>query len=310
MQKVIFLSMAAIVAVFVMSCAPKNSNLADRMDATTQMSDSVAVEGISSSAAVATESDTARKFIRTADLKFKVKEVIKATYIIEDIVRDNGGFVTETNLTSSAENEDRKRISDDSVLLVTRYTIRNYITIRVPNTLLDTTLKQIAPIIEYLDYRNIKATDVGLDVLSNRLAVMRSRRHNQRVEPTLNGNQKSDERVKASESLMNSEEKADQAAIANLTLADKINFSTINLEIYQNASTKYSLVGDARNYDSFRPGFGQQMAEAFRDGFQLFKTFLLLLIRLWWLLLIALVIIFYLQNDKRRKKRIRNSNQS
>lgn len=310
MQKVIFLSMAAIVAVFVMSCAPKNSNLADRMEATTQMSDSVAVEGISSSAAVATESDTARKFIRTADLKFKVKEVIKATYIIEDIVRDNGGFVTETNLTSSAENEDRKRISDDSVLLVTRYTIRNYITIRVPNTLLDTTLKQIAPIIEYLDYRNIKATDVGLDVLSNRLAVMRSRRHNQRVEPTLNGNQKSDERVKASESLMNSEEKADQAAIANLTLADKINFSTINLEIYQNASTKYSLVGDARNYDSFRPGFGQQMAEAFRDGFQLFKTFLLLLIRLWWLLLIALVIIFYLQNDKRRKKRIRNSNQS
>lgn len=308
MQKVIFLSMAAIV-VFVMSCAPKNSNLADRMEATTQMSDSVAVEGISSSAAVATESDTARKFIRTADLKFKVKEVIKATYIIEDIVRDNGGFVTETNLTSSAENEDRKRISDDSVLLVTRYTIRNYITIRVPNTLLDTTLKQIAPIIEYLDYRNIKATDVGLDVLSNRLAVMRSRRHNQRVEPTLNGNQKSDERVKASESLMNSEEKADQAAIANLTLADKINFSTINLEIYQNASTKYSLVGDARNYDSFRPGFGQQMAEAFRDGFQLFKTFLLLLIRLWWLLLIALVIIFYLQNDKRRKKRIRNSNQ-
>lgn len=308
MQKVIFLSLAALLAACVMSCAPKNEKYEDRMEATAPMSDSVAIEGISSSAAVATASDTARKFIRTADLKFKVKEVIKATYIIEDIVRENGGFVTETNLTSSTENEERKRVSDDSVLLVTRYTIRNYITIRVPNTLLDTTLKQIAPIIEYLDYRNIKATDVGLDVLSNRLAVMRSRRHNQRVEPTLNGNQKSDERVKASESLMNSEEQADQAAIANLTLADKINFSTIYLEMYQNASTKYSLVGDARNYDKFRPGFGKQMAEAFHDGFQLFKAFLLLLIRLWWLVFIAIVIFIYFQNEKRKKRRIKHNN--
>src|SRR5688572_5416462 len=42
-------------------------------------------EAVSSSAA-AVSKDTSRKFIRTADLKFKVKNVIKATYRIEDIV--------------------------------------------------------------------------------------------------------------------------------------------------------------------------------------------------------------------------------
>lgn len=303
MQKSFFLFLGAILSVIVMSCSPSNRGANDKAEASPEvMSDSIADAGISSSAAVATSSDTARKFIRTADLKFRVQEVIKATYLIEDIVKLNGGFVTITNLTSDKESEDRKRVSDDSVLLITQYTIRNYLTIRVPNTQLDTTLKQIAPIIEYLDYRNIKATDVGLDVLSNRLAIMRSRRHNQRIEPTLGNSSKTQEKVTASESLMNSEEKSDGAAIANLTLADQINFSTVNMEIYQRASTKYMVVADARNYDKYRPAFGSQITEAFSDGFQLFKYFILFLVRIWWLILLALMaFVFYPYYKKRIK---------
>jgi ribosomal protein L1 len=55
---------------------------------------------VSSSAAVEKEGST-RKFIRTADLKFKVKNVTKSTYAIENITNKFDGFVTYTNLQST-----------------------------------------------------------------------------------------------------------------------------------------------------------------------------------------------------------------
>lgn len=298
---------SAFITLVVISCGPGNQNRAEKSAAPVSeaMSDSLATEGASSSAALATSTDTARKFIRTADLKFRVQEVVKATYQIEDMVKANGGFVTVTNLSSDNTDEDRSRVSDDSVLLVTHYTIRNYMTIRVPNTLLDTTLKQIARIVEFLDYRNIKATDVGLDVLSNRLAVARSRKHNQRIDPMVEGAKNAGDKLNASESMMNSDEKADQAAIANMGLADQINFSTIQIEIYQRPSTRYTLIADARSYDNYRPGFGTQIAEAFGDGFQLFKYFILFLVRIWWLILLALIaFVVYPVYRRRRNKKI------
>src|ERR1017187_10006070 len=56
--------------------------------------DSVSSNGfISSSAAKETGKDTSRRFIRTAEMKFKVKSVIQSTYAIESIVKHMGGFV-------------------------------------------------------------------------------------------------------------------------------------------------------------------------------------------------------------------------
>jgi len=304
MRKSVFALAVACVALIAISCGPANQKAGESSASpeVRSMSDSVAIGGISSSAAVATSSDTARKFIRTADLKFRVEQVIQTTYLIEDIVKAHGGFVTLTNLSSDTDDETRKRVSADSVVIVSHYTLRNFMTIRVPNALLDTTLKQIAPLMDYLDYRTIKATDVGLDVLSNRLAVQRSRKHNQRIETSTKPKEALKDVVNASESMMNSDEKADQAAIANLTLADQINFSTVNLEIYQRPAVKYTVIADARSIDKFKPGYGSQIWEAFVDGFYIFKIFFLFLIRIWWLILMGIAGFILYPVYKKRKK--------
>ena len=52
---------------------------------------------VSSSAAVENKNSN-RKFVRTADVKFKVKNVAKSTYAIEDATTKFGGFVTYTHL--------------------------------------------------------------------------------------------------------------------------------------------------------------------------------------------------------------------
>ena len=73
---------------------------------------------ISSSAAVENKNSN-RKFVRTADVKFKVKNVAKSTYAIEDATTKFGGFVTYTNLQSNIHSEDRTKVSQDSTLVTT-----------------------------------------------------------------------------------------------------------------------------------------------------------------------------------------------
>ncbi len=75
--------------------------------------DSLATVPISSSAAVEKNKDSTRIFIRTADLKFKVKNVINSTYDIENITLRQGGFVTYSNLASTISNVTTTVISND-----------------------------------------------------------------------------------------------------------------------------------------------------------------------------------------------------
>ncbi len=130
----------------------ENSNTEISADTAASVSSNAAVE----------KKDSNRKFVRTADLKFKVKNVAKSTYAIENIVTKSGGFVTFTDLKSNISEKSQTKVSQDSTLETTRYTVDNTITLRVPNTQLDTVLKSMAEEIAFLDSRLIKADDVAL----------------------------------------------------------------------------------------------------------------------------------------------------
>ena len=75
--------------------------------------DTTAVTTTSSNPAVENK-ESNRKFVRTADLKFKVKNVAKSTYAIENIVSKHGGFVTFTDLKSTVNEHDETQVSQDS----------------------------------------------------------------------------------------------------------------------------------------------------------------------------------------------------
>ena len=143
-----------------------------------------------------------RKFVRTADIKFKVKNVAKSTYAIEDATTKFGGFVTYTHLQSNVHSEDRTKVSQDSTLVTTKYKVDNNITIRVPNTKMDTVIKTIAKQIHFLDYRIIKANDVSLQMISNELAQKRSNSSEKRLENAIDSKgKKLNQVVKAEENL-------------------------------------------------------------------------------------------------------------
>ncbi|NDV66887.1 DUF4349 domain-containing protein [Bacteroides sp. 224] len=237
---------------------------------------------ISSSAAVETKKDSSRRFIRTADLRFKVKNVIRSTYDIEAITALHGGFVAYTNLKSTVNDVTKTPVSADSILETTHYTVINSLVIRVPNTALDTVLKDISRNIDFLDHRIIKADDVALKILANKLAQKRIDKSEKRLTNAIDSQgKKLRETTSAEELLLSKQEAADRAMLTNLSLEDQINFSTINIYIYQRPSIRREIISNEKNIDEYTPGFGAKVVSGVKYGWNMLAATLLFLVNIW-----------------------------
>lgn len=234
--------------------------------------------------------DPERQFIRTSDMKFRVNDVAKATYQIEELTRNFRGFVMYTRLESTTDEKSIKPISADSALETLHYTVINNMTIRVPNNKLDSTLQAITALVDYLDYRTIKADDVALQIKANQKALDRATNSGQRIHDAIdNRGRKLGETTTAEELADDKARKADEAELANLSLRDQVSYSTVSLSLYQRAETKRWVIANPNNTEDYRPGFGLRIREALQSGWHLVQDLFVLLTRLWVLLLLALI---------------------
>jgi hypothetical protein len=280
-----------------------------RMDSITPSSASVSEKAlenddyVSSSAAVVSKKDSTRKFVRTADLKFRVKNVYKATLIVEKISAENDGFVTYTNLQSTIDKKTVTTVSADSSLETIYYTVENNITLRVPNYNLDSTIRQIAPLISYLDYRTIKANDVSLMIAANNLAQQRINKNTQRLTNAVDNKGKNlNETTNAEENIYNKQTRLDQIKIEKQKLMDEVNFSTININMYQRQILKRELIGNDKNIKAYEPSFWSKTREAIVFSFDIFLNIILFFIRIWAIILILVVVFLVLRKYLRKKE--------
>jgi hypothetical protein len=243
---------------------------------------------VSSSAAVANTDN--RKFIRTADIKFKVKNVAKSTYAIENATTKFGGFVIYTNLQSSISKKESTKISQDSTLETTRYTVENNITIRVPNAQLDTVVKTIAKQVDFLNSRVIKADDVSIQLLANEMAQGRSTSHEKRLEKAIDTKGKKLSAIVAAEDTLDAKkEQNNQKRLDNLSLQDQVKFSTLTLEIYQNETVKQEMIANEKNIDAYRSHIGVRIVDGLKTGWFMLEAIIGFVVQLWSLVLIGAV---------------------
>jgi hypothetical protein len=247
------------------------------------------VDMVSSNAAVEPK-DSNRKFVRTADIKFKVKNVAQSTYAIESIIAKHGGFVTFTNLKSNINQKTETKISQDSILETTKYTVDNSITFRVPNTAMDTVLKSMVKEIDFLDNRLIKADDVSIQMLSNKLAQKRLQKSQARLEKGIDSKgKKLNQIVDAEDKVLDKETDSDSQLLNSLTLEDQVNFSTVTLYLYQRETTKHELFANDKNADAYRPNIGLQLLESLKTGWYILEGILAFIAQLWSIVLLGIL---------------------
>ena len=262
-------------------------------NATETGADATAVEKTISSNAAVEKKESNRKFVRTADLKFKVKNVAKSTYAIENIVAKNGGFVTFTDLKSTINEKSETKISQDSTLETTRFTVDNTITLRVPNTQLDTVLKSMVKEVAFLDSRLIKADDVALQLLSNKMAQKRLTSHQKRLEKGIDTKgKKLNDITNAEDKVLDLETESDETVLKNLSLEDQVNFSTVTLYLYQRESVVQEMVANEKSINAYRPHIGLQILDGLKTGWFMFEAIIAFIVQLWSIIVLVILGLF------------------
>ncbi len=211
-------------------------------------------------------------------MKFRVKNVAEATCQIETLTANAGGFVTHSGLNSVTDYQSVTPVSADSSIESLQFTVTNDITLRIPNHQLDTTLKAIAALTEYLDHRNINADDVALQIKANALAVKRNRQFQTPGKIKVSG-----------ETAVDLQKDADDAGTATLLLRDQISYSTVTLSIYQRQQTKTWLVANDKAQKPYQPGLASRLWDSVKTGWYLVEELIVILARLWLLFLIAIL---------------------
>lgn len=266
----------------------KQSDNATNQEASNAISDTTNV--VASAAAVEPKNSN-RKFIRTADIKFKVKSVAKSTTIVEDVTTKFGGFVTYTNLQSTISDENKTKISQDSTLVTTKFIVDNNIIIRVPNSRLDTVIKSISNQIGFLNFRIIKADDVTLQLLSNKLAQNRSSSSEKRIVNAIDTKgKKLNQIIDAEENLDTKKEANDTSKIQNLSLEDQVNFSTLTLQIYQDQTIKQEMIANEKSVNAYRPNIGLQIWDSIKTGWYILEEMISIVVVLWPFALIGFLV--------------------
>lgn len=278
------------------SCGPSADRISDmedkaKMAASEAVADSVSVymKGI----ATDTINGISHNFIRKADLKFKVDNVLNSSKKIEDIVTGYGGYISSSELVSNKNYTQSTQINKDSILEQTFYTTTNHISLRVPNQKLDTVLRQISDLALFIDYRTLRSDDVKMKLFSNKLADNRYKNYTNKLQQKApKVTTKQSQVLSTEENILIKQTLADEKRIESYELADQVNYSTINLEAYQAQSVMKQLLAVQEHVEPYQPSFFSKLGNSFFNGFKILKEFVLGIVSIWGLLLILTAVGF------------------
>ena len=240
--------------------------------------------------------DSERVFIRNADLHFKVKDVKTANFDIERIVSEHNGYTTSSVLESDVNYRNSVRISADSVMDLTNYTVHNNMVLRIPNAELDKTLTEISVLIDYLDHRKVQSEDVTRDLLSARLSENRFTHHKQRLEKVIEQKgKKLDQTVDAENELLAKQESADNTKLNTMEIAHDVTFSTVTLSIYQREVSKKETYAYILPVKPYEPNYAQKLWESLSSGGVIFGEIILFLLKLWPIALLTFAVVLLIK---------------
>jgi len=238
-----------------------------------------------------TYSDGERKFIRTANAEFRVRDVYRSALAIEDLVAAHGCFVTRNEIGSQIDSVQSRPGGDGKVIELASYIVRGTLQVRVPSDRTQGFLRALIGQIEFLDRRTFAATDAQFELLRQQLVQRRNEEAQQALgEATAEGGrlgQKADAIAERNDAKAG----RDEALIAQKTFEDQVAFATIDLSLYQQAQIRRSERPDVDGVIRREgPGFLARAGHAMGMGWYALLTVLVALLNLWplWLVLLAL----------------------
>jgi hypothetical protein len=235
----------------------------------------------------ATYTDSERKFIRTAQAQFRVKDVYVSALGIEDVVAAHGGFVVKNNITTENLSSRSHPIGDGKLMELNEYRVNGHLIVRVPSAKTQEFLRAIVGHVVFLDQRNFDARDAQFDLLREQLEQIRNQETQGDLGQAVKDGGKLVQKTDAISARNEVKAARDAALLAKKVFEDQVAFSTIELKLYQPSKVLQSERADVDSiYRQARPGFFSRLGENLRGGWEGLLEFVLGLASMWPLLLI------------------------
>ncbi len=226
-------------------------------------------------------------------MDFKVEEVVKSSNAIENLTRQQGGYVALSNISNSPR-ESRTFSQGDKNITITTYTRQADMMVRIPRVNVNKFLAQLQQQVAFLNEHQFSAQDVTLDIYREQLASqlnkdMASELSQERLNSRNDKDQGSN--VDAITATYAARRQQALAQLEQMDMADKVKYSTISLTFMQpDISYKETTQNLEVILDAERPSFSAQASQAFQYGWEVLRSVALGLIQLWWLLVLGVVV--------------------
>lgn len=248
----------------------------------------------------ATDSLLAEKIIKTADMRFRVKDVQNTKEKLSSAIKAEGGTIAEFTVQSNIQQTEKVKYSTDSLLELTSYRTEGFIIAKVPSDKLDEFTNKVAKFAVFIDQQSLKMDDQSIVYLSNKL------KNENRVEAVEQLNKHANKKSNNVETSLSLKDDYVDKKIENLMIDSKVQYSTITLNFYQDNTVKSILVGNDDLY-SYRPNFFTRLGLSFQNGWYIFKEVILVAMNLWVWILIGTAAYFGFKYYRKRK--VVNANQ-
>lgn len=208
------------------------------------------------------------KIIKSASLKYKVKNVKKVTKLIKKLSHRYKGYISNLRYENNL------------------YEKENHFTIKIPKQYFDLLIDSVANYAEFIDYENITTQDVSEEYIDVQTRLETKLKVKKRYELILRGKVKTVEEVLLTEEklrILQEEIEAAQGRIKFIT--NKVQFSTIQINLYETVDYKKEPL-------TYKKKFSSKLINALAFGWNFLEQLFLGLVYVWPLILISIVGIF------------------
>lgn len=230
----------------------------------------------------AEDSLMSEKIIKTADMKFRVKDVQKTKENLGEAIKGEGGTLANFSIQSQVQQSEKVSYSADSLLELTSYRTEGSITANIPTDKLDDFTNKVAKMAMFVDQQSLSMDDQSITYLANKL------KNQNRTAAVQQLDKNADKKSNSVKTAVDLKDRAIDNKINNMLIDSKVNYSTITLNFYQDNTVQKLVVGNDRLQD-YRPTFFKRLWLNVQNGWVIFMEVILAIANLWMLILILVI---------------------
>ena len=222
-----------------------------------------------------------QKIIKTADMRFRVKDVQHTKENLSEAIKAERGTLVQFSIQSQIQRSEKVSYSTDSLLELTSYRTEGSVTASIPSDKLDEFTNKVAKMALFIDQQSLTLDDQSITYLTNKL------KNQNRAEAVDQLNKQANKKSNNAETALNLKDTSIDNKIENMRIDNRVNYSTITLNFYQdNIVQKFVVEND--KLEDYRPPFFDRFWLNIQNGWVVFMELILGIANLWMLILILI----------------------